>query len=232
MPSWKNWLDDWRNIADTSTPTTYEPIVSTKSGTEYEVLRVSGYDNHFDGDKPHVKNTIREFNDNIVRFSRATRDLGIVRVITNRGVPKFVIEPGGQAIDWLAETEGISVIALLKVMRAGDLGRRVRRRDRIALKNSREELAAKKAELTQELQDTHSQKMELEHKIAQLNNDNAEVTERERKMRQNLISQNEQLVSQGMTVPGSGTLTCALGTAQSNGTKLTSPFALPGHFGG
>lgn len=232
MPTLKNWLDDWRTIADQSTPTTYQPIVITASGTEYEVLSVSGYDANVDGNKPHVKNTIREFNDNIVRFSRATRDLGIVRVITNRGVPMFVIEPGGQVIEWLADTQGISVNTLMKVMRAGDLGRRVRRRDRVALKNSREESVAKEAELKQEIKDMSTQINYLKIKHAELKNENAEITEREKKTRDNLISQNEKQLSQGMTPLGSGTLTGALGKAQSNGTKLTSPFPLPGHFGG
>lgn len=231
MITWKNWLAGWRNIAEKSTLTEYQPIVWDESG--YEVLRVSRYDNNFDGDKSHIKHTISEFNDHIVWFSRATRDLGIVRVITNRGEPTFVIEPGGEVIEWRAEKEGVSVTTLMRVMRAGDFGRRVRRRDRMALKNSHAEWDAKKAELEQELQNAYSHNKSLEYQSSQLQYEKTEAVERESKMRKNLISHNEQQDRQGVPTPKSDpSLACALGKAQDKGAKLTSNYPLPGHFGG
>lgn len=225
MYTWLTWLKNWRTIADESDPMSYIPIEITQDGKEYEVLRVSKFSTTSDADKPCVKTSIREFNEKTALHSRATRDLGVVRVITNKLKPMFLIEPGADTIEWMAMTQGVPVNDLVKVMRAGDLGRRVRRLDRKALKNSREETDAAYVELQREREKMQKAIDAIE---AELTN-----TKRARdRMRDTLIEQNEeQLKNNPRTpVPASGTRASPLGTAQDKGTKITSTRPLPGSF--
>src|SRR5258708_7296595 len=104
---WEQWLKDWRSIADESTATKYVAVVRKEGDSEFEVLRVSKFNAEYDEDTAHVVTTIRRFNDKTAILSRSTRDLGIVRIITNGGRPAFVIEPGADVIEWHAITEGV-----------------------------------------------------------------------------------------------------------------------------
>lgn len=216
--SWPKWLKHWRAIADASSPTKYEPIVATVDKTVYEVLRVSRYHADDDGDKPHVETSIRGFNDRTALFSKATRDLGIVRVITNNRKPMFVIEPGADALEWRCATEGVTAGRLVKVMRAGDLGRRIRRRDRKAAKDSQERQVAIEQELRSELTDARERVAELERHVA--------------RMQETIIKRNEEPPGSGRAPLSSGSLADGLGKAQERGVKLTSDKPLPGSFGG
>jgi len=186
---------------------------------------VSKFQQDHDGDKPHIETRIRKFNDKTALHSKATRDLGIVRVITNNRKPAFVIEPGADVLEWRALTQGVTVKKLVEVMRAGDLGRRVRLRDRKALKDSREQRAAIDQERSQELAElrTRVRNLEAERNSAKQDAD---------RMRENLIKQNEEQHCSEMVPLGSGTKACALGTAQGRGYKPTSNKPLPGNFEG
>lgn len=158
---WAQWLKDWREIADKSTEREYVPIFWKSEGVLYELLRVSRFCEEIDSDVPHVKTSIREFNEKTALHSRATRDLGILRVITNRHQPAFLLEPGAHVLGWRAKTQGVSEKKLVQVMRAGDLGRRVRLRDRKALKASREQLVAVAEVLNKYLEDSRSETTRL-----------------------------------------------------------------------
>lgn len=227
---WLKWLKNWRTIADKSSATAYVPIMTTEGGTDYEVLRVSKFHQDHDGNKPHVKTPIREFNDKTALHSKATRDLGVVRVITNNRKPAFVIEPGADVLEWRALTQGVSVTKLVEVMRAGDLGRRVRRRDRRAAKDSREQLAVVRQELNQELEEVRSREKNLLKQLAEMKTElNSAKQDRDR-MRENLIRHNEEQCRPEMVPLGSGTTACPLGTAQKRGYKAKSNKPLPGNF--
>ncbi|MDA8182809.1 MAG: hypothetical protein M0Z26_10740 [Acidithiobacillus sp.] len=223
---WLKWLKHWRTIADKSSPTTYVSILTTVDRSVfYEVLRVSKFHPDYDGDKPHVETSIREFNDKTALHSKATRDLGIVRVITNNRKPAFVIEPGADVLEWRAVTEGVSVRSLVEVMRAGDLGRRVRCRDRKAAKDSRERQVAIEQELMEEAKDLRTRLINTEAE-----RDDA-MRDRDR-MKENLIKQNEEQHRLGIVPPSSGTMTNPLEKAQKRGFMLTSNKILPGNFEG
>lgn len=169
---WEQWLKDWRTIANQSTEREYIPIYWKREGVLYELLRVSRYCEKIDGEVPHVTTSIREFNEKTAVHSRATRDLGIVRVITHRHQPAFLLEPGAHVLGWIAQSQGVTEKRLVQVMRAGDLGRRVRLRNRKALKASREQLVATAEVLKQDLEDAKSETtglvLRLEEAKAQL----------------------------------------------------------------
>lgn len=225
MYSWGTWLKTWREIADQSDPTSYIAIEITKDGEKFEVLRVSKFNKAFDADKPCVKTSIREFNEKTALHSRATRDLGIVRAITNKHQPMFLIEPGADTIEWMALTQGVSINELVKVMRAGDLGRRVRRLDRKALKNSHEQKDAAYMALQREQERMHAELRAIEDELA-------ETKQARDRMRDTLIESNEERFKNHprMTAPSSGTMASPLGTARDKGTKITSTKSLPGNF--
>lgn len=219
-------------IAGESKSTEYVPITITVNARDYEVLRVSRFHEDYDGDKSHVQTPIREFNDKVALHSRATRDLGVVRVITNSRKPAFVIEPGADALEWVALIQGVSVKKLVAVMRAGDLGRRVRSRDRTAAKNSRTQLAAVEAELTQELAELRDQEKRLAAQLKAMENERDNAIKDRDRMKENLIKQNAEQSHLALAPSTSGTKACALGTAQDRGVKLTSNKPLPGNFKG
>ena len=158
-------------------------------------------------------------------FSKATRDLGIVRVITSNHRPMFVVEPGADVLEWRSVTEGVSVGKLVKVMRAGDLGRRIRRRDRKAAKDSQERQVAIEQEYKAELQELHVRLKEAEQRAAE----QEMIADR---MRKSLIEENEKPGPSRAVLPSSGTLADPLGKARERGTKLTSNKPLPGNFEG
>jgi|APLak6261667961_1056064.scaffolds.fasta_scaffold02116_4 hypothetical protein len=230
--TWTKWLKAWRTIADKSSPNEYIPITITADDMDFEVLRVSKFHKEYDGNKPYVETPIREFNDKTALHSRATRDLGIMRVITNNHKPAFVIEPGADVLDWIALTQGVAVKSLVEMMRTGDLGRRVRRRDRKALKDSRSQALAVHQELSEELDELRAREKKLEKQlnVIQAELDDA-ITARNR-MKENLIKQNKEQCCTKSVPVGSGTEACSLGTLMESGYKLTSCKPMPGSFEG
>ena len=108
---WNEWLKTWRTIAKNSSKTEYTSITITVDDEVLELLRVSKFYNRYDGNKKYVETPIREFNNRTAFHSRATRDLGIVRVITSDNEPVYIIEPGAQVFDWMALTP--LVVAIL-----------------------------------------------------------------------------------------------------------------------
>ena len=226
MNKWSEWLKDWRAIANQSHENEPTSITITWGDARFEVLRVSKFYNKFDTKMAaYVKTPIREFNNRTALHSRATRDLGIVRVITNKHKPMFLIEPGGDVLDWMASTQDIQVKELVKVMRMGDLGRRVRRRDRKALKDSEARNLAVQEELNKEIDDLRLRERELMELLEDAKND------RDR-MRDNLITQNGEQSKSGMILSDSGTESSPLGTRKNSGYKSTSNKPLPGSYGG
>ncbi|AHF88272.1 hypothetical protein RLEG3_04020 (plasmid) [Rhizobium leguminosarum bv. trifolii WSM1689] len=127
MVAWTEWLRGWRVIADGVPEGEFEDIVMTSEGTDHVVLRISQYDQDIDGDRRVVRTTSRAFDDQVALFTRRTRDLGFVRVITVRGRPRYVLEPGAGALEWAATVEGVTMRELVESVREGKLGRRVSR---------------------------------------------------------------------------------------------------------
>ena len=226
MPySFAEWLKDWQAIADASNATTDVPIVIAVDGIDYEVLSVSRFHSGYDERTPHIETSIREFNDKTPLLSKATRDLGIVRVITRRRQPMFMVEPGADVLQWRSATEGVTVGKLVKVMRAGNLGRRIRRRDRRAAKDSQERQEAIEQEYSSTLEDLLVRLKETEFNLA-------EEKRNGNRMRKTIIEHNEERDRSGGVPPSSGTMAGALGRAQDRGTKLTSNKPFPGNFEG
>ena len=126
----KNWFRDWRKIAEALPEGTYEPIFARLAKTEYEVLLLSRYDDHVDGNRKVVLTPARHFDNHVAQLSRRTRDVGIVRVITFTGKPRYVLEPGLQAADWGAAMEGVSIDVIKSAMRESLRWRSVCRREK------------------------------------------------------------------------------------------------------
>lgn len=162
MTTFRDWLADWRSIADAVPAGVYEPITITIDGREFEILRISAYDREIDGERRVVTTPVRQFDDKVALFTRRTRDLGLVRVIAVRGRPTYVLEPGGDALDWAAEVEGISSRTLLESVREGAIGRRVARLANRRERRSREVAEAQVQALQERLEDTRAEVGSLE----------------------------------------------------------------------
>jgi hypothetical protein len=223
MPSWNEWLRGWRAIADESTSDEYFPITDHVNNRAFEVLRISRYDPDSDADKQYVETKIREFNDNKARFSRLTMYLNIGRVITNKNRPVFVLEPGADAIEYVAAYEGVTPKQLVRAMCAGRLGRAVRSRDRMAAKNSVAQYDAKILVLNEELHRKDLEKAELEDDLAESKKAHAILNQR--------LSQKNGAGGGAVPSSTSGTMASPLGTA-SEGFKPVTNKPLPGSFGG
>ena len=128
-------------------------------GTEYEVLLLSRYDVAIDAAKKAVMTTARHFDNHVAQLSRRTRDAGVVRIITFTGKPRYVLEPGAQALEWAAAMEGVSISALKSAARESAPWRGVPRgakKERLGLK----QLEKQEASLEQQIFDAEE---EVEH---------------------------------------------------------------------
>lgn len=157
MVALTEWLRDWRNIADEVSAGRYESIEVEREGTTYEILRISAFDREIDGGRRAVRTGARTFDDKTALYTHLTRDTGIVRFITMRGNPAYVLEPGSHAVEWAADVEGISVAEMALVVREGALGRQVARLVRRGERQSRDILAAEVAALRQRAEDAEDE---------------------------------------------------------------------------
>lgn len=239
MASWSDWLKGWRNISDESSTDEYESITDTLEvlgeDEEFEVLRISKFHPKYDGNKQYIETTIREFNDNKAKFSRLTMYLGIGRLITFKHKPVFVLEPGADAIKYVAHLERVSINNLVTAMRRGQLGRKVRSEDRLALKNSIAQQEAEMRALEERALELEREKAtvmeELAHlrkKLDQAKKAEDEAREAQVRMIETVIQQNNAGKTQDETVPTSGTRASPLGKAISTGFKPTTNGPMPG----
>ncbi|ESY96673.1 hypothetical protein [Mesorhizobium sp. LNHC229A00] len=157
MPSLASWIQSWREVAEEVPAGRYVPINVERDGVSYEILRISNFDPQIDGERRFVRTGAREFDDRVALFTHLTRDIGLVRVISLRGRPRWVLEPGADSLEWLADVEGVSVRELSLAAREGALGRRVaglvRRRER----RSREVLEAQVQALRERAEDAEAE---------------------------------------------------------------------------
>jgi hypothetical protein len=165
MVAWKEWLRAWRQIADSVTEGRYKEITANHDGRDYNVLRISLYDPEIDGERRTVRTPVREFDDKVALFTNRTRDLGIVRVIAVHGRPRYVLEPGADAVDWAADIEGVSPAELAQSIREGALGRRVARLATRQERRSREVLEAKIQALRERVQDAEAEAAMLQAEL-------------------------------------------------------------------
>jgi hypothetical protein len=103
--------------------------------------------------------------DKVALFTNRTRDLGIVRVIAVHGRPRYVLEPGADAVDWAADIEGVSPGELAQSIREGALGRRVARLAMRQERRSREVLEAKVQALRERVQDAEAEAAMLQAEL-------------------------------------------------------------------
>ncbi|MER9638362.1 hypothetical protein [Mesorhizobium sp. M0228] len=140
MPSLASWIQNWREVAEEVPAGDYAPINVERDGVSYEILRISNFDPQIDGERRCVRTGAREFDDRVALFTHLTRDIGLVRVISLRGRPRWVLEPGADSLEWVADVEGVSVRELTLAAREGALGRHVARLLRRRERRSREVL--------------------------------------------------------------------------------------------
>lgn len=200
-------------------------MIGQKSDDEnepYELLQLSRYSAKYDSNKSVIHTPIREFDAKPVEMSRRTRDLGVARFITDKGKPIFVLEPGADVLKWTAIREGITEMELVNIARRGEVGRAVRRKDRLALKASKQEGEAK-------IQAYQEHIHKLERDLAQAKVDLNGARDAHANMVKNIVRENE---CNGKAPDKSGSMACALGTAQERGFKAVANKPLPGSFGG
>jgi len=161
MATWNEWLRAWRQIADSVPEGEYTEITMRHGGRDYDVLRISLYDPVVDGERRTVRTAVRDFDDKVALFTHRTRDLGIVRVIAVHGRPRYVLEPGADAVEWAADVEGVSQGELARSIREGALGRRVARLATRQERRSRAVLEAKVQALRERLQDSEAEEAML-----------------------------------------------------------------------
>jgi hypothetical protein len=157
MVALSRWIDDWRRVAAAVPDGHYEPITVERDGRRYEILQVSYYDPEVDGERRVIRTGAREFDDKVALFTHLTRDIGVVRVISVRGRPRWVLEPGADSLDWVADTEGVSIGELAQAVREGALGRRVARLVQRRERRSRETLEAQVQALRERAEDAEAE---------------------------------------------------------------------------
>ena len=173
MPTLQAWLRDWRRIADSAAPGRYESITTERDGRQYEILRISSYDAEIDGERRAVRTGARTFDDKTALYTHLTRDTGVIRLITMRGQPRYVLEPGSEAVEWAADVEGVSVRELAHAVREGGLGREVARIVRHGVRASREMAAAQATALRRRAASADAEVRLLRAQLATLEADDA-----------------------------------------------------------
>ena len=111
MVTISEWLRDWRTIVGGLEDGSYQPIMASHrnhAGRRFEVLRVSKFDREIDGSKSAIQTSSSAFEDSTALLCHLTRDAGIVRVVTTKGRPWFILEPGEEVLDWAAAVEDVS----------------------------------------------------------------------------------------------------------------------------
>lgn len=109
----------------------------------------AAYDAEIDGDRRAIRTGARAFDDKTALYTHLTRDTGVIRHITMRGQPRYVLESGSEAVEWAADVEGVSVRELAHAVRDGALGREVARMVRRGVRAAREMAEAQETALRQ-----------------------------------------------------------------------------------
>lgn len=157
MATLSQWIGNWRAIANAVPDGQFEPISVEIDGRAYEILKISSFDQDIDGGRGVVRTAARDFDDKVALFTHLTRDMGIVRIISVRGRPRWVLEPGADSFGWVAITEGVSVVELDRAIREGVLGRRVARFARQKERWSRRLVEAQVRALRESLEDAEAE---------------------------------------------------------------------------
>lgn len=217
----------WRELAEKHTDISgTEYVVIGKESDDkdapFELLKLSRYSLKYDANKLGVRTSIRDFDAKPAEMSRRTRDLGITRFITDKNTPIFVLEPGADVLRWMASREGVAETELVNIMRRGEIGRAVRRRDRRALKASKQEVEATVLANKEYIQ-------RLESDLAQTKVDLNYSNDAHADMVKNLVRENER---SGKVLDKSGSMASTLGKAQERGFKAVTNKPLPGSYGG
>ncbi|NNM73877.1 hypothetical protein [Enterovirga aerilata] len=157
MSTVRAWIDDWQAVLAGVEEGAYTFLTATHDDRDYRILMVSAFDRDIDGDKRAVTTPAKIFDRKVAYFTHRVRDTTIPRVITVRGEPKWVLEPGPECQDYAAAVEGISLRDLEGAVRRSTLGRTVARRLRRGEKRRRAILEIEKESLEERLRDAHEE---------------------------------------------------------------------------
>ncbi len=164
MVTMTRWLAKWRTVADDVEDGFYVPITVELDGRSFEVLRVSKFDTEIDGPKNGIQTTSSAFEDRTALFSHITRDTGLIRVVTTKGRPWFILEPGEEVLEWLAAVEGVALATLVDATRAGALWRGIARA--VKLEKKRRQLTeAQVAELKYHISEAEDEANQLRREL-------------------------------------------------------------------
>jgi hypothetical protein len=157
MPTLQEWLADWQAMLRDIDEDTYTFLTSAHEGEAYRVLKVSIYDREIDGEKRSIATTAKRFDRKVAYFTHRVRDTTIPRVITVRGAPRWVLEPGPDCHSYAAAVEGVSARDMEAALRRSALGRIVAKRAKRGQKRQREMLEIEKESLEERLRDAHEE---------------------------------------------------------------------------
>ena len=171
MATLSQWLRDWRSIADRLTEPGREAITMTHDDRTYEVLAVATYVPGIEEGHIMARTPSRDFDGKVALYSRRTRDTGLMRLITNKGAPRFVLRPGAEAMEWASAVEGIPAAKLVSASRMGGVSHGIARRARQEKWNSDQIMKAMKdieaqfVELEEELEGLRSEGLALKREL-------------------------------------------------------------------
>lgn len=165
----KEFVEDWREVMESTPRDRYGSVVSPLGGREFTILTISHFDDDVDGTRPLIETSSREFDDGSAYFIHTTRDAQLARVITHRGRRRYVVEPGPDALDYMAGREGVSKARLLRAARDGELGRRLARGENRKRRDAEATIAAlndRIRDLEEEIAALDSERRHLSRELA------------------------------------------------------------------
>lgn len=175
MPNFdfKDFAADWRGIIESTPADRYGHVIARTDGDEFKILTVSHFDPDVDDEQKLIETASRDFDDSSAYFMHITRDVLVGRTITHRGKPRYVIEPGPDALDYMAAREGVSVKRLIRAARRGELGRRLagiairdEKRRRVAAEATIAALDSRIHELEEEIGSLVQERNHLQRELA------------------------------------------------------------------
>lgn len=167
------FVRDWRNVME-QIPDGYVGYVTARTaGQDYDLFAASMFDPDLDADRIALEIRSRRFDDAVAFYIHLVRDLGVPLVITYRGRPRWFLEPGPDALDYMAERARTTPNNLARVARHGEIGRKIARRVRsplkVDLRNAKNIIAAQEeeiAELSDEIAVLTSERNSLSRELA------------------------------------------------------------------
>lgn len=118
----------------------YAPVTDRFEKRDYQVFVLSVWDEDVDtGKKAHTV-SMSELNNRAGFHIHHARDTATSLVVMDRRAPKWILEPGEEAVEYLCARKGASQRELRDIFLAGDIGRLVSKKYRLERKKLRQQV--------------------------------------------------------------------------------------------